>query len=138
MQSVFVLFGILPRQLLWDVTLAGPRGRPRGHLLRSRGLNQSQVAECVRKKPKLLLLDARVLSPKLEVLDGIGFSGTGLGELLPRYPSILDLSVNHRMVSSVAFPRTVVSKEADFVRVLSIGSLAKTPSTRLRLMLKLC
>lgn len=111
------------------------------HLLRTRGLNQSQVAECVRKKPMLLLLEARVLSPKLEVLEGVGLSGAGLAEILPRYPCIADLSVNNRMVSSVAFLRTVVrlrKTTSSAFSMVSLGSLATTPSTRLRLMLKLC
>ncbi|KAK9923671.1 hypothetical protein M0R45_032078 [Rubus argutus] len=63
-------------------------------LLKLYGLSHTHVSEIVKKRPKLLLLNAeKTLLPKLEFLGSIGISGTELARLLCFNPTILTLSL---------------------------------------------
>ncbi|KZV54347.1 Mitochondrial transcription termination factor family protein [Dorcoceras hygrometricum] len=76
-------------------------------LLKHHGFNETQVANIVRKRPSILLINEETLSPKLEFFNSLGSSGAYLAAISSQ-PVLLTGSLENRLIPSYNFLKSLL------------------------------
>ncbi|OMO76009.1 Mitochodrial transcription termination factor-related protein [Corchorus olitorius] len=83
-----------------------------------KGFSKSQIKTLVTKRPQILELDVKNLSPKWDFFLSRGFSSSDLAKHLTKYPTCLARSLDKKIVPSFNFLSNLVQSDAKAVKVL--------------------
>ncbi|KAJ9135464.1 hypothetical protein P3X46_032646 [Hevea brasiliensis] len=85
-------------------------------LLRAKGFTQSQIACLISRRPQLILLDPdKILRPKIEYFESLGFLAPWLPRALCADPRILAASLKNRILPNAYFLRGFLETEENFL-----------------------
>ncbi|KAF2305964.1 hypothetical protein GH714_009175 [Hevea brasiliensis] len=85
-------------------------------LLRAKGFTQSQIACLISRRPQLILLDPdKILRPKIEYFESLGFLAPWLPRALCADPRILAASLKNRILPKAYFLRGFLETEENFI-----------------------
>ncbi|KAF2305966.1 hypothetical protein P3X46_032643 [Hevea brasiliensis] len=89
-------------------------------LLRSKGFTQSQIARLISTRPHLILYDPdKILKPKIESFESLGFVAPRLPRMLCADPTILTTSLKNRILPNIDFLRVFLETEENVISALN-------------------
>ncbi|KAL6210427.1 hypothetical protein ACLB2K_015659 [Fragaria x ananassa] len=113
-------------------------------LLRGYEFSDTQIATLVRRRPKLILVDAKkTLLPKLEFFSSIGMSRLDLAKIMTYNPNLLLRSLENCLIPCYNFLKSVVISDVKVVIILKqnswifVENLSKNVKPNIRLVTEL-
>ncbi|CAH9128303.1 unnamed protein product [Cuscuta epithymum] len=98
--------------------------------LKQMGLDLTQIKACVSKYPKLLYFDVdKNLNPKLQCLQDLGFSGSGIADIVFKGGGFLDRGLDTNLKPNIALLKEVFGNNEDVSSVIkNYPALLRTSS----------